>query len=79
MLNLRKITQEELNEIIKNHQHYLNKDCDGWEKMQADLSYMDLSYMDLSYANLSYANLFITLLHLFITLYLLFVNDSIKE
>ena len=57
MANLRKISKEELNKIIKNHQHYLNKDCDGWEKMKADLSYMDLSYMNLSYTNLSYADL----------------------
>ncbi len=57
MANLKKITQEELNKIIKNHQHYLNKDCDGWESMRADLSYMDLSCMDLSYAILSYTNL----------------------
>ena len=57
MANLRKISKEELNKIIKNHQHYLNKDCDGWEKMRADLSYMDLSYMNLSYTNLSYADL----------------------
>lgn len=41
-MELRKISQEELNEIIENHQHWLNKDCDGWEKMRANLSYVDL-------------------------------------
>ena len=32
------MTQEQLNEIIESHQHYLNKDIDGWENMRADLS-----------------------------------------
>ena len=41
-MELRKISQEELNEIVKNHRHWLNKDCEGWEKMRADLSYVDL-------------------------------------
>ena len=57
-MELRKITQEELNKIIEDHQHWLKKDCEGWEKMRADLSHMDLSYgVDLSYTNLSHANL----------------------
>ena len=57
-MELRKITQEELNKIIDDHQHWLKKDCEGWEKMRADLSHMDLSYgVDLSYTNLSHANL----------------------
>ena len=41
-MELRKISQEELNEIVENHRHWLNRDCDGWEKMRADLSYVDL-------------------------------------
>ena len=41
-MELRKISQEELDKIIENHQHWLKKDCDGWEKMRADLSYVDL-------------------------------------
>ena len=32
------MTQNELNEIIEKHQHYLNRDIDGWENMRADLS-----------------------------------------
>ena len=57
-MKLRKITQEELNNIIDDHQHWLKKDCEGWEKMRADLSHVDLSYgVDLSHANLSHANL----------------------
>ena len=37
------MTQEELNKIIENHQHWLNEDCDGWEDMRAVLSDADLS------------------------------------
>ena len=52
------MTQNELNKIIENHQHYLNKDIDGWENMRADLSYQDLSGLDLKNANLRNANLY---------------------
>ena len=31
-----------LEKIIKNHQHWLDKDCDGWEEMKADLRYANL-------------------------------------
>lgn len=41
---MKKITQEELNKVIENHQHWLKEDCDGWENMRADLSYDDLSH-----------------------------------
>lgn len=66
-MELRKITQEELDKIVEEHQHWLKKDCEGWGKKKANLSYVDLSYADLreanlreanlSYADLSYANL----------------------
>ena len=56
-MELRKISQEELNEIIENHQHWLNRDCDGWEKMRADLSYVDLRGADLRGADLRGASL----------------------
>jgi len=54
--------QEELNEIIENHLHWIMEDIDGWENMRADLyganlSSADLSRADLSRANLSRANL----------------------
>ena len=42
------MTQEQLNKIVENHQHYLNKDVDGWENMRADLSHQDLMDLDLS-------------------------------
>ncbi len=54
---MKKYTQEELNEILKNHQHWLNEDCRHWQSMRADLSDTDLSDADLSDANLNNANL----------------------
>ena len=51
------MTQEQLNKIIENHQHYLNKDIDGWESMKADLSDKNLSGLDLRNANLIEADL----------------------
>ena len=61
-----KLTQKEINKIIENHKHWLDKDVDGWDNMKADFSNQDLSYANLladlrsanlSGANLSYANL----------------------
>ena len=46
------MTQNELNTIIENHQHYLNEDIDGWKSMRADLSYKNLSGLNLKNANL---------------------------
>ena len=54
---MRTITQEELNKIMEQHQHWLKEDCEGWEYMRADLSGANLSRADLSGANLSWANL----------------------
>ena len=51
------MTQNELNKIIENHQHYLNKDIDGWESMRADLSDKNLSGLNLKNADLAYADL----------------------
>ena len=56
-MELRKITQEELNEIIEDHQHWIKMDCEGWGKKKADLSCADLRYADLRGANLKHANL----------------------
>ena len=50
-------THEELNTIIENHQHWLRKDCDGWENMRADLKGADLSYANLSCVDLSCVDL----------------------
>ena len=51
------MTQEELDKIVEQHQHWLNEDCEGWEDMKANLSWADLSGADLSGADLSRANL----------------------
>jgi uncharacterized protein YjbI with pentapeptide repeats len=42
------MTQEELDKIVEQHQHWLKEDCEGWEDMKADLSGADLSEADLS-------------------------------
>ena len=54
MKELRKITQEELEEILHKHELWL-ENKEGGEK--ADLSYVDLRGANLEYANLEYANL----------------------
>lgn len=54
---MRKVTPEELKQIIKNHGHWLREDCDGWENMKADLRGADLSGAYLSGAYLSSADL----------------------
>ena len=51
------MTQEELDKIIEQHQHWLKKDCEGWEDMRADLSGANLRGADLSEAYLYGANL----------------------
>ena len=33
---------EKLKEILENHKHWLNEDCDGWENMRANLHMADL-------------------------------------
>ena len=54
---MKKLTQEQINKILEEHKHWLNKDCRGWETMKANFSCCNLSYADLSYADLRYANL----------------------
>ena len=51
------MTQEELDKIVEQHQHWLKEDCEGWEDMKADLRGADLSGADLHGANLSGADL----------------------
>ena len=51
------MTQEELNKIVEQHQHWIKEDCEGWKDMKADLSRADLSGANLSRANLNGANL----------------------
>jgi len=42
------MTQEELNKIVERHQHWLKKDCEGWEEMRADLTRANLYGADLT-------------------------------
>ena len=51
------MTQEELNKIVEQHQHWLKEDCEGWEDMKANLRWANLSGANLSEANLSEADL----------------------
>ena len=51
------MTQEELNKIVEQHQHWIKEDCEGWEEMRANLSGANLSGANLRGANLSGANL----------------------
>ena len=52
-----KLTQKEINKIIENHKHWLNKDVDGWDNMKADFSNQDLSYANLRGTDLRGADL----------------------
>ena len=52
-----RISEECLETILDNHQHWLNKDCVGWENMRANLRGTNLCIADLSYTNLCNADL----------------------
>ena len=51
------MNKKELNRILTNHLHWLNRNCDGWESMRADLTGANLSDAILIGANLAGANL----------------------
>ena len=51
------MTQEELDKIVEQHQHWINENCEGWEDMRADLRSADLRYADLRSADLRSADL----------------------
>ena len=54
---MRTISGEELDQILIDHKHWINKDCSGWEDMRADLSNASLRNADLRNANLCCADL----------------------
>ena len=56
-MNMKTYTQAQLNEILRNHKHWLMRDCEGWEDMRADLSRANLPGADLTGADLSRAYL----------------------
>ena len=49
------MTQEELNKIVEQHQHWLREDCEGWEGMRANLYGANLYGAILMGANLTRA------------------------
>ena len=51
------MTQEELNKIVEQHQHWLHENVDGWEDMRANLNRANLIGANLEGANLEGANL----------------------
>ena len=51
------MTQEELDKIVEQHQHWLHEDVDGWEEMCAYLAGANLAGANLTRANLTCANL----------------------
>ena len=54
---MRTISAEELKQILENHKHWFNEDCEGWENMRADLHNANLSNANLSNADLRYVDL----------------------
>ena len=44
--------KHELKKILENHKHWINRDCEGWEDMRANLRSADLRNADLRSANL---------------------------
>ena len=51
------MAQNELNKILENHKHWINRDCEDWKSMKADLRGAYLRNADLSNADLSGADL----------------------
>ena len=51
------MTQNELNKILENHKHWINRDCEDWKNLKADLRSADLRGTDLSDADLRGADL----------------------
>ena len=52
------MTQEELDKIVEQHQHWIYEDVDGWEDMRANLKGANLEDANLKCANLKCANLY---------------------
>jgi hypothetical protein len=52
------MTQEELDKIVEQHQHWIKEDCEGWEYMRANLEGANLYGANLEGANLEGANLY---------------------
>ena len=50
--------QSKLNEILENHKHWINEDCEGWQEMRANLYGANLYRANLYRANLYGAYLY---------------------
>ena len=50
---MRTITQEELDKIVEQHQHWIKEDCEGWEDMKANLKGANLKGANLAGAILA--------------------------
>lgn len=46
------MTQEELDKIVEQHQHWLKEDCEGREEMKANLEDANLKHANLEGAKL---------------------------
>ena len=51
-------TEAELNEILRNHKHWILEDVDGWEEMRADLRGVNFQGANLQRAELQRADLY---------------------
>ena len=51
------MTQEELDKIVEQHQHWLKEDCEGWKDMRANLAGAYLTRANLAGADLTDADL----------------------
>lgn len=54
---MREISKDELHDILEKHKHWLNRDCNGWESMRANLQEINLQWANLQRANLQRADL----------------------
>ena len=54
---MREISKDELQEILENHKHWLNRDCNRWESMRANLQEINLQWANLQRADLQRADL----------------------
>lgn len=53
---MKTLTQKEIETIIKNHKHWLKRDCVGWENMKANFSDTTLEGINFARVNLEGAN-----------------------
>ena len=51
------MTSKELNKILENHRHWINRDCEDWKNMKANLSNVNLRNAELSGVDLCYVDL----------------------